>query len=57
VEQWEAEERRKKMETIPPPPGTNIALVEDFEGKVNGMWVDLMRGREHYGEWCGLGGG
>jgi hypothetical protein len=57
VEQWEAEERRKKMETIPPPPGTKIALVEDFEGKVNGMWVDLMRGREHYGEWCGLGGG
>ena len=50
VEQRVQEEQRKKMEAAPPPPeGTNVALVNDFEGKVNAMWVNLMGGRDHYG--------
>lgn len=51
VERWEEEQRRKRMGSAPQPPkGTNVALVEDFEAKVNAMWVNLMKGREHYGE-------
>jgi hypothetical protein len=52
VEQWEEEQRRKRMANLPPPPprDTNAALVEDFEAKVNAMWIYLMKGREHYGE-------
>jgi hypothetical protein len=51
VEQWEEEQRRKGMGSVlPPPKGTNVALIEDFETKVNAMWVNLMKGREHYGE-------
>ena len=51
VERWEAEEERKKLENVPPPPeGTNVALTDEFEGQVIAMWVNLMRGREHYGE-------
>jgi hypothetical protein len=51
VEQWEEEQRRKRLGSVlPPPKGTNVALIEDFEAKVNAMWVNLMKGREHYGE-------
>jgi len=51
VERWEEEQRRKRMGSVPPPPkGTNVALVENSEAKVNAMWVNLMKGREHYGE-------
>ena len=51
VERWEEEQRRKRMGSVlPPPKGTNVALIEEFEAKVNAMWVNLMKGREHYGE-------
>ena len=47
------EQRRKRSESVVPPRprGTNGALVEEFEGKADAMWVDLMRGWEHYGEY------
>lgn len=51
VEQWEEEQRRKRMGGVPPPAkGTNVVLVEDFEGRVNAIWANLMKGRERYGE-------
>ena len=50
VEQREQEEQRKKMEAAPlPPEGTNVALGDEFHGKLDAMWVNLMGGREHYG--------
>jgi hypothetical protein len=39
------------MGSVPPPAkGTNVVLVEGFEGRVNAIWANPMKGRERYGE-------
>jgi hypothetical protein len=44
VERWEEEQRRKRTGSVlPPSKGTNVALIEDFEDRVNAMWVNMMK--------------
>lgn len=59
VEGWQREEEEKKRSEsmLVRPYGTNVALVEEFQDKVNAMWVNLMRGKEHYRKRCRPVGG